>query len=94
MTTPKTTPGPWKVRAAHFCEDGIPAYEVVMAGEPNINACDARLIAAAPDLYDALSDLVQLAEQAMRDAGRDGCEYDDEAELKAARAALQRAEQG
>lgn len=26
------TPGPWKVRAATFCDDGIPSYEVVMPG--------------------------------------------------------------
>lgn len=48
------TPGPWKVRAGTFAEDGVPSYEVVMPGEPNLNAVDARLIAAAPDLYDAL----------------------------------------
>lgn len=48
------TPGPWKVRAATFCEDGVPSYEVVMPGKPQMNAVDARLIAAAPDLLAAL----------------------------------------
>jgi hypothetical protein len=44
------TPGPWKVRAGTFCEDGIPSYEVVMPGEPRVSACDARAIGAVPEL--------------------------------------------
>lgn len=51
------TPGPWKVRATTFCEDGIPSYEVVMPGEPRMNACDARIIAGAPLMLQALISL-------------------------------------
>jgi hypothetical protein len=53
------TPGPWKVRAATFCEDGVPSYEVVMPGTPQMNACDARLIGAAPELLDACERAVE-----------------------------------
>jgi len=52
------TRGPWKVRAATFCDDGIPSYEVVMPGKPCMNALDARLIGKAPALYEALRLLV------------------------------------
>lgn len=45
-----TSVGPWKCRAATFCDDGIPSFEVVMPDGPYMNACDARLISAAPTL--------------------------------------------
>lgn len=48
------TPGPWFVRAATFCDDGIPSYEVVMPGEPRMSAPDSRVIGASPALYAAL----------------------------------------
>ena len=59
---PQHTPGPWKVRAGTFCEDGVPSYEVVMPGEPCLNALDARLIAAAPELLAALIAMDDLVE--------------------------------
>src|SRR5690606_2674260 len=48
---------------------------------------NARLIAAAPELLEALEDLASLAEAAMREVG----EYDIEAELADARAAIAKA---
>lgn len=48
------TPGPWTVRAAMFCDDGIPSFEVVMPGEPHMSAVDARVIGAAPMLFEEL----------------------------------------
>lgn len=47
---------------------------------------DARLIAAAPEMYEALHDLIALVETL------DGGEHDDAPELIAARAALAKAE--
>ena len=60
------TPGPWKVRAGSFAEDGIPSYEVTMNGAPTINANDAALIAAAPELLAACRELVVAVAAAMR----------------------------
>lgn len=52
---------------------------------------DAHLICAAPDLYDALEDLIGLASAAMSQANGDGAEYDVDGELSDARAALRKA---
>ena len=51
----------------------------------------AALILAAPDLRDALEDLICLASAAMSQANRDGGEYDVDEELREARAALAKA---
>lgn len=60
---PTYTRGPWKVRAATFCDDdGVPSYEVVMPGEPCMNAIDARLIGKAPELYEALEELTKFVD--------------------------------
>jgi len=53
----------------------------------NHSEANARLIAAAPELLEALEDLASLAEAAMREVG----EYDIEAELADARAAIAKA---
>jgi hypothetical protein len=68
------TPGPWSVRAATFCDDGIPSFEVVMPGEPRMSAVDARLIGAAPALFQAAKKAanelsVMLALNPARDGG-------------------------
>jgi len=53
---------------------------------------NARLIAAAPELLEALADLIGLAKAAMGEANRDGAEYEIEEELSTARAAIAKAE--
>lgn len=48
------TPGPWKVTYGEFTEKGV-KYEINMTDQ-RLTAFDARLIAAAPDLKEALED--------------------------------------
>jgi len=89
--TSKHTPGPWSI-------DGEGTNAMVRGADLTIVAvrhrltgqtheANARLIAAAPELLEALEDLVYLAEAAMREVG----EYDIEAELADARAAIAKA---
>lgn len=52
---------------------------------------NARLIAAAPDLLEAVEDLVELAEWTMDWANNDGGEFEPDARLAPARAALRKA---
>jgi len=66
------TPGPWSVRAATFCSDGIPSFEVVMPGSPRMSAVDARVIGAAPAFHQALRKIYFDNEAAC------GCECDVE----------------
>lgn len=63
------TPGPWIVRAGHFCSDGVPAYEVVMNGTRTVNSADASLIAAAPDMLAELKSVEQLITNDSDDLG-------------------------
>lgn len=53
-----------------------------------------HLVAAAPAMYEALDDLINLAQDAMMTANRDGAEYDIDNELAEARAALREANPG
>lgn len=64
------TPGPWVVRSASFCDDGIPSFEVVMPGEPHMSAVDARVIGAAPGMHEALKKIY------FDNEGECGCECD------------------
>ena len=90
----KHTPGPWSldgdgVRALVRDASGvIVAVRHRMPGHKN--EANMRLIAAAPALLEALEDLASLAEVAMREVG----EYDIEAELADARAAIAKATGG
>jgi len=99
MAEPKWTPGPWRKMQGKYTDTYvILAGDYANEGQPDMwaevvtpNEMDASLIAAAPDLYRELENLVELAEAAMRAANRDGGEYDIEAELAGARAALRKA---
>jgi len=54
------TPGPWKHRPSMYGRQ----YRYVQIGKDadyttgNVNAADARLISAAPDLYESLKEIV------------------------------------
>jgi hypothetical protein len=78
------TPGPWKHRPSMYGRQ----YRYVQIGKDadyttgNVNAADARLISAAPDLYEALQEIV--------DATDTGWEHLD-ATFTRARAALKKA---
>ncbi len=52
----KHTPGPWVVGEADWSDAGNARYE--LRGIKTVSALDARLIAAAPDLLEALIDAV------------------------------------
>lgn len=52
----KRTPGPWFVGRADWTDDGNARYELV--GIKTVSVYDARLIAASPELLEALVDLV------------------------------------
>lgn len=92
------TPGPWHVGGKGgtivYSGDGYAVanctvyHGVHKSGESEANAC---LMAAAPDLFEALQNLVELAEVAMKEANRDGAEYNIEAELSEARQAINEA---
>jgi len=98
----KFTPGPWTATCRHasyvsgpWPEDEFLQWEVegpsVPWGRGDFHQADAYLVAAAPDLYEALSDLVGLAYMAMRGANRDGGEFNADDELADARGALAKA---
>ncbi len=80
----KYTPGPWKVRRSHYSD----SYRYVQIGKEreyttlDLLAADARLISAAPDLYEALKEIV--------DATETGWDHLD-ATFTRARAALKKA---
>lgn len=73
-----------------FLAEATPEGDAEAARREAEMAANARLIAAAPDLLEALEDLASLAEVAMREVG----EYDIEAELADARAAIAKATGG
>ena len=62
----KYTPGPWKVRRSHYSD----SYRYVQIGKEreyttlDLLAADARLISVAPDLYEALKEIVDAADGA------------------------------
>ena len=104
MAEPKWTPGPWQVCNTYHAVHGERVRNIALCDNAHIPqgngrilvsddeaTANAYLIAAAPDLYRELENLVELAEAAMRAANRDGGEYDIEAELAGARAALRKA---
>ena len=98
------TPGPWKWDegwgAILSCGDVQRLVCPVWTGgnrsgmtesEVARDVANARLIAAAPDLLEALEDLIERAGTSMHQANSDGAEYDVDDELKAAYAAIAKA---
>lgn len=102
MKEKKWTKGPWKAcmsPAAKADEweiggDGwglATVAPLLRAGGWSEGEANAALMSAAPDLVEALEDLIGLAEIAMGEANNDGGEYDIEGELEDARAAIGKA---
>lgn len=71
MSDTKWTPGPWKPHATGHARSGKPEHEIhwsddgeciaeIVHGEP-----EARLIAAAPDLYEALDAALNMIEHSL-----------------------------
>jgi hypothetical protein len=59
----KRTPGPWRVargRAVYSVEDGEGFAVAQMWSDPAIQEANARLIAAAPDMLEALREVADL----------------------------------
>jgi hypothetical protein len=60
MTAPAFTPGPWELRGLTVFEVGKTGISVAVATQHETNAkANARLIAAAPELYEALTEAVK-----------------------------------
>ena len=87
----KHTKGPWRLSEEKFSTLYVEPFICAIFGTDKMAEANARLIAAAPELLEALEDMVALAADAMRAAQRDGCEYAIEAELSSARAAIAKA---
>lgn len=77
------TPGPWQVI-------GSTVYGNALRARLPHNGADARLIAAAPDLLEALREIADQAEYRLRKGPDNG----DEQTLRIARAAIAKATEG
>jgi len=98
MTT-QHTPGPWKVDVGSLKPDGTPYAYYIIKDAPgwdcvastfvDANLANARLIAAAPNIYKAASDLLQEVRERYEISGDElfQCDYMNELEdsLKRAR---------
>lgn len=85
MTEPKFTPGPWSViKGRHFYEDRfgveIKGDDFSIQPQMGMTEANAHLIAAAPELYEALEELLIQTRQ-----------YGHKPEIKMAEAALAKA---
>jgi hypothetical protein len=93
----KFTPGPWSINEWTQKDDrisigavGTPLIAYVPSRDVSYNEqkCNANLIAAAPDLLEAVEDLYWNAEDRGETTDEDGQEYDD---WKAVRLAIKKA---
>lgn len=91
MSEQKHTPGPWAYRIGQHHTDFILSNGSVIEVEWRIAEANARLIAAAPDLLEALRDLVEATSGG--DMGM-GTAIFFPREFDAARAAIAKAEGG
>ena len=100
----KATPGPWKLRALNGRSVGRSRLHIAAEGPTSaaVAVCIARLgetvangriLAAAPDLLDALEALLPIAERALMTLRR-GPHHPDRALVAAARVAIDKARHG
>ena len=92
MTTTQHTPAPWNYDGEFIVNsDGYPIAHVLQGVQSMPKEANARLIGAAPDLLDALEELVGRDETEARESGFD----DDEMSwLEDARRAIAKAKGG
>lgn len=102
-TKSKHTPGPWRLTAIPagnsltVMVSGSAGYDLVdaLGNDAPTNPADARLIAAAPELAEALAELVRMADDTRYDT--EPCNWSTDAKLsrheklRMARAALAKA---
>lgn len=69
MSAAKHTPGPWFVDGVRFVRQEPAPRHVICRLPTTRNEGDARLIAAAPDLLEALQDLTLNVNEAMSTGG-------------------------
>lgn len=66
------TPGPWKLNSSYtFFGNGTPVASMIASSLADLTAeeqANARLIAAAPDLLQALKDLLAVCDEELDDA--------------------------
>lgn len=86
--TAQHTPGPWSVSIGDFADNGDARY--ILEGIKTIGLKDARLIAAAPDLLEALAKIVDWNTRPL-DSGLDAGRGITEIQLHQARAAIAKA---
>lgn len=90
MSELKATPGPWEPRHDELvAKDGNTVAIFLCCGGQEVNAANARLIAAAPELYEALDEALGLV-QALINEGYTG--YIDQRERISAALAKARGE--
>jgi hypothetical protein len=93
---PAFTPGPWDAGGRIITVWGsdltpIDAPEKSVAFVPSANGADARLIAAAPELYEALETFVTEYVELVESGDAGFWDAEQEGKVKAARAALAKA---
>lgn len=89
----KHTPGPWTIIGVDGFASGIwgPDAEDVVPDGSSMRQADARLIAAAPDLLEALEDFVAFYEEFL---GRDSEDLQKTRQYHGAKAAIAKARGG
>lgn len=88
----KHTPGPWaEIEGAIYALGGKVAQPCDGWGAATEEA-NARLIASAPEMLEALKDWLQLADEAVRNYGEDMVHPKERGVIRSARAAIAKAE--